>query len=147
MRSDLRSRSVLRQTAREQRGIVGQATQKKRAQDGKGDVAQRTRQRDDHLIALGMLEIAKIDGYGFGKCKDGAAGQYHDQGQQYGAEGIDVAKRIERDAALRSSRAIAQKVGGERVGALMHHNADDRGRCACEQAEQIVEIHPMSPNG
>ncbi|VWM07302.1 Uncharacterised protein [Collinsella intestinalis] len=100
MRSDLRSQAVLCQTTCEQSGIVGQTAQKKRTQDGKGDIAQRTRQRDDHLVALGMFEVAKIDGHGLGKCKDGTAGQDHDQGQQYGAEGIDVAKWIERDAPL-----------------------------------------------
>ena len=30
--------------------------------------------------------------------------------------------------AVRSEPSIAQKVGGERVGALVHHNADDHGR-------------------
>ena len=76
-----------------------------------------------HLVALGVLKVTEVDRDRLGKRKNRAAEHDHDERQEHGAKGVDVRKRVQRDAPPGVRRLISQGPSGERMGALVHTEA------------------------
>ena len=75
------------------------------------------------LVALGVLEVVEVDGYGFGEGEHWAAGREHEQRQDDGAKRVDMVKRVERHAAARTGRLVAERPGRGGVRTLVDHDA------------------------
>ena len=98
--------------------------------DGLNQIGTRPCQGHPNHVAFGMTQIAKVDRHGLGVAKQqGAAGaEVKQQGQQDGADPMDVRKGIERDASHHVSRAVAKVFGGIAVRSLMQGDRKDHGQ-------------------
>ena len=74
---------------------------------------------------LGVLEVVEVDRHGLGKGEHRATGCEHEQRQDDGAKRVDMVERVERDAAARASRFVAERPGCGGVRALVDHDAQD----------------------
>ena len=88
-----------------------------------------------------MLEVVEVHGHGFGEGEHRAAGGKHEQRQDDGAKRVDMVKRVERHAAARTGRLIAECPGRGGVRALVDHDAHDDGDGAGEQVHEVAAGH------
>ena len=93
------------------------------------------------LVTLGVLEVVEVDRHGLGEGEHGTAGREHEQRQDDGAKRVDVVERVERDAAARTGRFIAECPGRGGVRALVDDDAHDDGDGAGEQVHQVAVGH------
>ena len=93
------------------------------------------------LVALGLLEIVEVDGHRLGKGEHRAAGRKHEQRQEDGAKRVDVVERVERDAAARTGRLVAERPGRGGVRTLVDDNTHDNGDGAGEQVHEVAAGH------
>ena len=106
-----------------------------------GDVRRGAGNAHQDLVALGVLEVVEVDGHGLGEGEYGTAGGKHKQRQDDGAKRIDMVERVERDAAARTGRLVAERPGRGGVRAFVDHDTHDDGDGADEQIHEVAAGH------
>ena len=88
-----------------------------------------------------MLEVVEVDGHRLGEGEHRAAGGKHKQRQDDGAKRVDVVERVERDAAARTSRFVAERPGRCGVRTLVDDDTHDDSDGAGEQVHEVAAGH------
>ena len=104
--------------------------------------------RDLHLEAPG--EPGRVENHRLGPADEEAAEEEAQEGEQHGADGIDVGQRVERHAAHARGGVVVQQVGGGGVGGLVHaqgeeqrHEGDEDGRNG-RMEQGWLQLEPLS---
>ena len=94
--------------------------------DGGGEqVAGGAGEGDEDVVAAIVFEVAAGDGGGLGPTDEEVAVNQRYEGNEDGADEVEVFDRVESDAAEHAGGGIAEAPGGPGVGALMHAEGKD----------------------
>src|SRR6266851_7772731 len=88
-------------------------------------VAGRTCEGNEDVVALVVLEVTGCDGGRLGPAEEHTAVVEADEREDDGAERVQMLDGVERDAAEHLGRWITKAPGGPGVGALMHAEGED----------------------
>ncbi len=94
-----------------------------------------------HVIALGITELAYVHRGRLGPAEDGCASQEEQEREQQAADGIDVPQRVERDTPELGGRVIAAEGGDPRVRRLVHGDRQQQDQNLDSTAEDQVLIN------
>ncbi|MNH20205.1 hypothetical protein D3C79_799660 [compost metagenome] len=114
--------------------------------NGLDEIGRGAGQRDPDHVAFGVAQVVEAHRHGLGIAEQESARRREVQHQrhQYGADGVDVLDRVERDAPQHIGRVVAEVARGIAVGGFVHRDGEQHGQGVDEDGlEEFWEVHML----